>query len=225
MSELLFEQADGVLAITINRPDKKNAFTAEMYRDFAERLNRANEDRAVRAILIQGAGDSFTAGHDLSEFAAINRGEDLGEPSGLPMLRALANAKKPLVAAVHGRAVGIGLTMLLHCDLVYVAEDALLSVPFVNLALVPEAAASLLLPSRIGHVRAFELFALGQPIDGRTAQAWGIANAALSTSTPSSGRRRPGRPSPPSSRSGRRISRSSEARPTPSEPICRPCPT
>jgi enoyl-CoA hydratase/carnithine racemase len=179
MSELLFEQADGVLAITVNRPDKKNAFTAGMYRDFAERVNRANEDRAVRAILVQGAGDSFTAGHDLSEFAAINRGEDLGEPSGLPMLRALADARKPLVAAVHGRAVGIGLTMLLHCDLVYVAEDALLSVPFVNLALVPEAAASLLLPARIGHVRAFELFALGQPIDGRTAQAWGIANAAL----------------------------------------------
>jgi enoyl-CoA hydratase/carnithine racemase len=181
MSEtLLVDRSEGVLAITFNCPERKNALTAEMYQAFAHAVNTANDDRDVRVILIRGAGDSFTAGHDLSEFAAISRGEaDVLSPSGLPMLQALANARKPLVAAVHGRAVGIGLTMLLHCDLVYVAEDALLSVPFVNLALVPEAAASLLLPARIGHVRAFELFTLGQPIDGRTAQAWGIANAAV----------------------------------------------
>jgi enoyl-CoA hydratase/carnithine racemase len=181
MSEmLLFEKAQGVLAITLNRPERKNALTSEMYQTFADAVNGANDDREIRAILIQGAGDAFTAGHDVSEFAAINRGEDAGgPPSGLPMLQALAHARKPLVAAVHGRAVGIGLTMLLHCDLVYVAEDALLSVPFVNLALVPEAASSLLLPARIGHVRAFELFVLGESIDGRTAKEWGIANAAL----------------------------------------------
>ena len=176
---LLIDKAEGMLSLTMNRPEKKNAFTREMYRAFAEAVNAANDDRDVRVILVQGAGDGFTAGNDLGEFAAVNRGEDLGEPSGLPLLHALANAKKPLVAAVHGRAVGIGLTMLLHCDLVYVAENALLSVPFVNLALLPEAASSLLLPARIGHVRAFELFALGQPIDGRTAVAWGIANAAV----------------------------------------------
>ncbi|KAK0349360.1 hypothetical protein LTR94_033442, partial [Friedmanniomyces endolithicus] len=93
-------------------------------------------------------------------------------------LKALADLDKPLVAAVKGRAVGIGLTMLLHCDLVVVAEDALLSAPFVNLALAPEAASSLLLPAAIGHQRAFELFALGQAIDGRTALAWGLANRA-----------------------------------------------
>jgi enoyl-CoA hydratase/carnithine racemase len=98
---------------------------------------------------------------------------------GNPLLAALARAKTPLVAAVQGRAVGVGLTMLLHCDLVYVAEDAILSAPFVNLALVPEAASSLLLPARIGHVRAFAMFALGETIDGTTAAAWGIANAAL----------------------------------------------
>lgn len=94
-------------------------------------------------------------------------------------LRALAALDKPLVAAVRGRAVGIGMTLLLHCDLAYVAEDATLSAPFADLALVPEAASSLLLPLRIGHVRAFALFALGEMLDGRTAAAWGLANAAL----------------------------------------------
>lgn len=180
MSEWIRAQkADGVLTVTFDRPEKKNAMTREMYRAIADALNGANEDREVRAVLLQGEGDSFTAGHDISEFAQINAGGESGAPAGEPLLMALANAKKPLVAAVHGRAVGIGLTMLLHCDLVYVAEDALLSSPFVNLALVPEAASSLLLPQRLGHVRAFQLFALGEAIDGKTAVAWGIANAAV----------------------------------------------
>lgn len=180
--ELLIDKAGGVLTVTFSRPEKKNALTVEMYRAFAEALTASNDDREVRAVVLQGAGDSFTAGHDVAEFAAANRGEALGADFGLPMLQALANARKPLVAAVQGRAVGIGLTMLLHCDLVYVAEDALLSVPFVNLALVPEAASSLLLPARIGHARAFELFTLGRTIDGRTAAAWGLANAAVPAS-------------------------------------------
>lgn len=184
MSErVLVDKADGVLTLTLNRPEQKNALTTEMYRTFGGAIDAANDDRDVRAILIQANGDMFTAGHDLSEFAEINAGAATGQPadqpSGAPLLMALAQAKKPLVAAVHGRAVGIGLTMLLHCDLVYVAELALLSCPFVDLALAPEAASSLLLPARIGHVRAFELFALGRTIDGRTAEAWGIANAAL----------------------------------------------
>jgi enoyl-CoA hydratase/carnithine racemase len=177
---VLIDQAGGVLTLTLNRPEKKNALTSEDYERLAGAIDGANDDASVRAILIQANGDMFTAGHDVSEFAAINAGGEVGErPSGEPFLLALARARKPLVAAVHGRAVGIGLTMLLHCDLVYVAEDTLLSSPFVNLALVPEAASSLLLPARIGHVRAFELFTLGTPIDGRTAAAWGIANAAL----------------------------------------------
>ncbi|CAN7573809.1 enoyl-CoA hydratase-related protein [Phenylobacterium sp. LjRoot225] len=180
MSEqVLIDKADGVLTITLNRPERKNALTMDMYQTFGGAIDAANDDRDVRAVLIQANGDMFTAGHDVSEFAEINAGEAPGQPSGEPLLLALANARKPLVAAVHGRAVGIGLTMLLHCDLVYVAEAALLSAPFVNLALAPEAASSLLLPARIGHVRAFELFALGRTIDGRTAEAWGLANAAL----------------------------------------------
>lgn len=184
MSErVLIEKAAGVLTVTLNRPEKKNALTVEEYRRLGGAIDAANDDAEVRAILFQANGDMFTAGHDVSEFAAINAGGAAdaggGRPAGEPFLLALANARKPLVAAVHGRAVGIGLTMLLHCDLVYVADDALLSCPFVNLALVPEAASSLLLPARVGHVRAFELFVLGTPIDGRTAAEWGIANAAL----------------------------------------------
>jgi enoyl-CoA hydratase/carnithine racemase len=188
MSEqVLIDKADGVLTVTLDRPERKNALTSEMYRTLGGAIDAANDDPTVRAVLIQANGDMFTAGNDLSEFAAINAGKAAGgpsgqasgQPSGEPLLAALAQAKKPLVAAVHGRAVGIGLTMLLHCDLVYVAETALLSCPFVNLALAPEAASSLLLPARIGHVRAFELFALGRVIDGRVAEAWGIANAAM----------------------------------------------
>lgn len=178
--QVLIDKADGVLTVTLNRPEKMNAQTVETYARLGGAIDAANDDPSVRVVLIQASGEVFTAGHDLSEFAQINAGGEIPDrPSGEPLLLALANAKKPLVAAVQGRAVGIGLTMLLHCDLVYVAEDALLSCPFVNLALVPEAASSLLLPARIGHVRAFELFALGKTIDGRTAAAWGIANEAV----------------------------------------------
>ncbi|RZJ44221.1 MAG: enoyl-CoA hydratase, partial [Brevundimonas sp.] len=107
-----------------------------------------------------------------------------GEPMDMSVfrfLKAMADLDKPVVAAVRGRAVGIGLTLLLHCDMVVVAEDALLSAPFINLALAPEAASSLLLPQVLGHQRAFEIFALGEPIDGRTALAWGLANRAVAT--------------------------------------------
>ena len=177
--QVLIDKADGVLTVTLNRPEKKNALTVDTYRRIGGAIDAANDDPSVRVVLIQANGDMFTAGHDVAEFAEINAGGEVPErPSGEPLLLALANARKPLVAAVHGRAVGIGLTMLLHCDLVYVAEDALLSCPFVGLALVPEAASSLLLPARIGHVRAFELFVLGKTIDGRTAAAWGLANEA-----------------------------------------------
>ena len=173
-----------VMTITLNRPEKKNALTLAMYGAVAEAIRRADADPQVRCVLIQAEGDMFTAGNDLSEFAAVGAAEAPTNAErepwvGNPLLVALANAKVPLVAAVHGRAVGVGVTMLLHCDLVYVAEEAKLSTPFVNLALVPEAASSLLLPARIGHVRAFALFALGEVIDGQTAVQYGIANAAL----------------------------------------------
>jgi enoyl-CoA hydratase/carnithine racemase len=188
MSEhVLIDRRDGVLTLTLNRPEKKNALTPGMYAALGEAIDGAAKDPEVRCVLIQANGDMFTAGNDLSDFAAANRGEGgrsggdgAGERrGGSALITALALAKTPIVAAVQGRAVGVGVTMLLHCDLVFIAEDALLTTPFVNLALVPEAASSILLPARIGHARAFAMFVLGEAVNGRTAAEWGLANAAL----------------------------------------------
>src|SRR5688500_3701688 len=171
---------DGVLRITLARPDKKNALTTAMYTALGNALARAETDSSVRAVLFEAEGDAFTAGNDLGDFAAVASGEMAREDMTTHLfLDALAKARKPLVAAVQGLAVGIGVTMLLHCDLVFVADDAKLSTPFVNLALVPEAASSALLQARIGYARAYAMFALGEPINGRTAAAIGLANAAL----------------------------------------------
>jgi len=170
----------GVMTLTLNRPDKKNALSNAMYGALAAALARAETDAAIRVVLIESEGDSFTSGNDLADFAAVAAGtlkrEDM--KSGL-FLSGLARAEKPLVAAVPGLAVGIGVTMLLHCDLSFVAEDAKLSTPFVNLGLVPEAASSMLLPARIGYARAYAMFALGEPVDGRTAANIGLVTAAV----------------------------------------------
>jgi enoyl-CoA hydratase/carnithine racemase len=170
----------GVLTLTLARPEKKNALTNAMYDVLVREMSRAEQDPAVRVLLFQGEGDVFTAGNDISDFAAAAAGAAAGRELGAsPFLGALANATKPYVAAVQGRAVGVGTTMLLHCDVVIVAEDAQLTTPFVNLALVPEAASSWLLPARIGHARAFAMFALGEAMDGKTAAATGLATAAV----------------------------------------------
>lgn len=180
---VLVAVADGVMTLTFNRPDKKNAITDAMYGVLADGLTRAETDPAIRVVLFNSNGDSFTSGNDLSDFAAANAGTASGaigdERNVGQFLKCLARAKKPLVASVRGLAVGVGTTMLLHCDLVFVADTAKLTVPFVNLALVPEAASSLTLPSRIGHARAYAMFALGEAVDGKKAEAWGIANEAL----------------------------------------------
>jgi len=174
------EQKDGVLTVTLNRPEKKNAITQAMYAALAEAAERGRTDDAVRVLLVRAEGDSFSAGNDIGDFIAIgSQTEQPFDMSVFRFLKAMADLDKPAVAAVRGRAVGIGLTLLLHCDIVVVAEDALLSAPFVNLALGPEAASSLLLPQVVGHQRAFEIFALGEPVDGRTAAAWGLANRAV----------------------------------------------
>ncbi|MBC7984877.1 MAG: enoyl-CoA hydratase/isomerase family protein [Candidatus Obscuribacterales bacterium] len=170
----------GVMIVTLNRPDKKNALNNAMYGALADALVRAEAEPSIRAVLFQAEGDAFTSGNDLSDFAAVAAGtlkrEDMRSGS---FLNGLARAQKPIVVAVQGLAVGIGVTMLLHCDLVFVAEDAKLSTPFVNLGLVPEAASSMLLPARIGYARAYQMFAFGEPIDGRTAAAIGLATAAV----------------------------------------------
>lgn len=180
------EVEGGVMTITLNRPEKKNALTVAMYQTLAEAIAAADDDPAVRCVLIQAQGDTFCAGNDLGDFAVMGaepQGEtgDDGVMSN-PLPAVLTRAKTPIVAAVHGRAVGIGVTLLLHCDLVVVAEDALLSTPFANLALIPELASSLLMPARIGHARAFALFVLGEPITGVEAARWGLANVAVAAS-------------------------------------------
>jgi len=176
------ELTNGVLTVAFARADKKNAITQAMYAALAEATERARTDDAVRVLLFKGEGDSFSAGNDIGDFIAI--GSQAGQATDMPVfrfLKALADLDKPVVAAVRGRAVGIGLTLLLHCDMVVVAEDALLSAPFINLALAPEAASSMLLPAVLGHQRAFEIFALGEPVDGKTALAWGLANRAVAS--------------------------------------------
>ena len=171
-------RADGVLTLVMDRPEKKNALTDAMYQVLADQIEGAQSDADVRVMLIRGEGELFTAGNDIGEFAAAAAGgAELGNVGRF--IKALAANEKPLVAAVQGRAVGVGTTMLLHCDHVVLAEDAQLSTPFVSLALVPEAASSLLLPARIGHLRAFSMLALGEPVSAADAIAWGLANQAV----------------------------------------------
>ena len=170
----------GVLELALARPEKKNALTSAMYVRLVEALDGAATDPAVRAVLLHGEGSTFTAGNDIGDFlAAATAGGDFRELPVMRFLAHLAAAEKPLVAAVQGAAIGIGTTLLLHCDLVFVDEEAKLKAPFVDLALVPEAASSLLMPARLGHPRAFALFALGETLSGREAAALGLANAAL----------------------------------------------
>ena len=171
-------EEDGVLEISFARPEKKNALSNAMYDAAREALESAQTNRAIRAVLFSAEGSAFTAGNDIGEFAQVANG-NAGELQAHRFIEAIARAEKPIVAAVSGLAVGVGMTMLLHCDAVYVSETAKLSAPFVNLGLAPEAASSMLLPARIGHIRAFALFALGESISGAEAVALGLANKML----------------------------------------------
>lgn len=179
MTEHIKVSQDGaVLEIIFARPEKKNALSNAMYRAATEALERAHSDSAIRVVLFGAEGDAFTAGNDLADFANAASG-GRRELAAFDFITALGRAEKPIVAAVTGLAVGVGTTMLLHCDLVYVAESATLTTPFVNLALVPEAASSILLPARIGHARAFAMFALGESLSGAEALTLGLANKVL----------------------------------------------
>ena len=177
VAQIDLERNGAVLVITINRPEKKNALTNAMYGAMSDALVTARGDAAIRCVMITGAGDTFTAGNDIGDFAAVAAGDlKQSERHVHGFLESLATFDKPLIAAVPGLAVGVGTTMLLHCDLVVLGEAARLSTPFVDLALVPEAGSSLLLQARIGYVRSFAMFALGERIDAQTALAWGLAN-------------------------------------------------
>ena len=178
MEHIATELKDDVLRITIDRLEKKNALTRAMYTALSEAIEQSDTNPDVRVILLHGNGDSFTAGNDLEDFMANPwKGQDL--PPAVRFMMAVAQAKKPVIAAVHGAAVGIGVTILLHCDLVYAAEDAKLVMPFVNLGIIPEAGSTLLIPLLIGHQRAAELFMLSAPMTAQRAYELGFVNAVV----------------------------------------------
>ena len=166
--------AGGVCHIEMARPEKKNALTAAMYRTMADALATAEADPAVRVILISGAGGNFTAGNDLADFLETPPMEESAPV--FRFIKGFANLQKPFVAAVEGVAIGVGTTMLLHCDLVYAGDNAAFSLPFVNLGLCPEAGSSLLLPQLMGHQRAAEALLLGEPFTAETALELGLIN-------------------------------------------------
>ncbi len=171
---------DGCLQICIHRPDKKNALTLAMYTALAAALARADREPGVRVALIHGSEDCFSSGNDLQDFLS-SPPDDESSPV-FQFLVALSRASKPVVAAVNGVAVGIGVTLLLHCDLVYAGENAQFQLPFVNLGLCPEAASSLLLPKLVGHQLASELLLLGDPFDADQARNMGLVNEVLPVS-------------------------------------------
>src|SRR5258705_6398338 len=172
MSDIVVERSGSILDILLNRPAKKNAMTSSMYITLADVLDGAAKDDDVRVVLWHGAGDSFSAGNDLEDF--IKNPPGPGESPQARLMSVLINFEKPIVAAVHGAAIGGGTTMLTHCDFVYAAKSARFQVPFVNLALVPEFGSSYLLPLRVGYVRAAELILLGQPFDASRAEEIGF---------------------------------------------------
>jgi enoyl-CoA hydratase/carnithine racemase len=168
---------NGVATIEIARPEKKNSLTLSMYQAMADAILAAQNDNAVRALLIAGQPGVFTAGNDLEDF--MQRPPVDEDSPVFQFMHALSACEKPVVAAVTGAAVGIGTTLLLHCDLVYVSDEARLAMPFVALGLVPEFGSSFLLPQLLGHVKAAQLLLLGEPFTGSDAVEFGIANAVL----------------------------------------------
>ncbi len=167
--------ADGVRTIRFNRPDKKNALTIPMYEAMAQGLTDGNDDDDTRVTLLLGVPGAFSAGNDIADFAQMAMGGKLGQPI-VDFLMVLANTTKPLVAGVDGLAIGIGTTMLLHCDYVVASDQSLFKTPFTDLALVPEAASTLLAPRVMGHQKAFELLCMGQAFDATAFESMGLIN-------------------------------------------------
>ena len=177
MSEFVLatDPRPGVRVIALSRPEKKNALTREMYDASSAALKAADADPTVRVVCLTGTGDAFTAGNDIADFRSGPPPiSDQVGPGGF--IAAVAGMKKPVIAAVNGLAVGIGTTILLHCDLVYSAAGARFLLPFVNLGIVPEAGSTFLLPGILGHHRAAELLFFGEALDAATAQRWGLVN-------------------------------------------------
>jgi len=173
---ILVTRKEHVCEVRLNRPEKRNALTSNMYEALIDAFTEADADDEIRVILLSGEGACFTGGNDLKDF--LSAPDVIGSDHVIMrFLRALTEAGKILIAAVHGPTVGIGVTLLLHCDLVIAAaRSTRLITPFVQLGVVPEAASTLLLPQLLGHQRAAEMFLLGEPVDARTAREWGLVN-------------------------------------------------
>jgi len=179
MSGAVVVADDGaVRIIRMNRPEKKNALTQSMYVDMIKALREAEQSDAIRCVMFAGAPGVFCAGNDIADFVKASEGENIDSPA-LDFLKALARSQKPVVAAVGGIAVGVGTTMLLHCDYVVAADDAVLSTPFLRLGIIPEAASTLLAPMRMGHSRAFAFLVLGRPLTAVDARDAGLVTTVV----------------------------------------------
>lgn len=176
-SAILSQVTDKVLAITLNRIDKKNALTLQMYRQLCALLIDAGRNDAIRVVTISGGQDCFSAGNDLHDFLSAGLLDD--DHPVVQFLQVIAAFEKPLIAGVSGYAVGIGTTMLMHCDLVYATDAAIFQLPFAQLGLCPEGASSLLLPNLMGYHKAAELLMFGEPFGPDTALAFGMINAVV----------------------------------------------
>ena len=174
MSDILVHTEAGVTTLTFNRPTKKNSITAAMYASLADALVAAEADASVRCVVFQGNETTFSAGNDIGDF--LNNPPATGDSPVFRFLRGIASFPKPVLAAVCGPAVGIGTTLLFHCDLVYAGDNAAFSMPFVNLGLCPEAASSLLVPQMLGYHRAAEALLLGEPFMAEAALEVGLVN-------------------------------------------------
>jgi enoyl-CoA hydratase/carnithine racemase len=178
--QILVEQPGQVLTLRFNRPERKNALSLAMYTALADAIAHADHNPDIRALLLTGSGENFTSGNDLLDF--MNEPEIHEQHPVVRFMRALQGCTKPVVASVRGSAIGIGTTMLFHCDMIYAADNARFQLPFVNLGLCPEYAASYLLPRLIGHARASELLLLGESFDANQALNLGIINAVMADS-------------------------------------------
>ncbi|MBM7070691.1 enoyl-CoA hydratase/isomerase family protein [Shewanella sp. 202IG2-18] len=179
MSALLVNDANGVRTLCFNKPDKLNAINLDMYKQLTEYLIQGESDNDIRAFLIKGSGEHFTSGNDIADFL---KGGDLhNNHPAVRFLYCLLEIKKPLIASVSGTAVGIGATILLHCDLAYAEPNAKFQFPFLNLGLIPEAGSTMLLPELVGHQKASELFLLAEQFSAKEALGYGLINKIIDT--------------------------------------------
>ncbi len=182
-SHLIVTDEDATRVITLRRPEKKNALTQDMYLAMSEAINSAQDNAAIRCIVITGGSGVFTAGNDLEDFLkdGTANSDKPRASNAIKFLHALANNAKPIIAAVDGIAIGVGTTMLFHCDYVLASTSATFSTPFIHLGLVPEGASSLLVPRTMGHQRAFAMLVMGRTVSAEEAREAGFVNAVVAT--------------------------------------------